>query len=328
MVPDRTRAMLSPMAGVTDRAFRTLCYAHGAGLCVTEMVSAKGFMLCARESEAQRRLLEVAPEEAGRTAVQIFGHEPEIMAETARRLSSRGVYSMVDINMGCPVPKVVGNGDGSALMRDPEGVRRVVRAVSQASALPVSVKMRLGFAPEERRLCLRLGEICQENGASLITLHARTRSQFYEGRADWPAIREMRRCLSIPVVGNGDITDATAALRMLEETGCDAVAVGRAAQGNPFIFSQIHQLLTGAPVYMPTPMERLGACLWHLNMLISFKGEETAVREMRRHAGWYTRSLRGAAAFRTRVNVLTTGEAFRKECTAFFTQAEREENIS
>ena len=312
----KSGAILAPMAGVTDAPFRALCREYGCALAVTEMVSAKGYLLAPKDNRATRELLYVSPQEEGAVALQLFGHEPEIMARAAEELTRERRYAMLDINMGCPVPKIVGNGEGSALLRDPAAAAEMVRAVVQASHVPVSVKLRLGFEAGSETY-LRLGPMLEESGASLLTLHARTRSQFYEGRADWRAIAKLKARVSIPVIGNGDVTGWQDALRMLEETNCDGVAVGRGAQGNPWIFEQIARAMRGEPQRAVGPEEKLGALLRHASSLAQLKGEAIAVREMRRHAVCYVRGLRDAARLRTRVNSVTTMEGLKALMSAF-----------
>ena len=294
-------ALLAPMAGVTDMPFRVICHEMGCPMATSEMVSAKGFLLAPKGNRAAAQLLAVDPREEGAVALQLFGHEPDVMARAAEILTRDGRYAMLDINMGCPVPKIVGNGEGSALMRDPVQAAGIIGAVAKASHVPVTVKMRLGFEPGSEAYLL-LGQLAQESGAAMITLHARTRSQFYEGHADWSAIRRLKRRVSIPVVGNGDVSCAQDALRMLEETGCDGVAVGRAAQGNPWIFAQIRDALAGKPIVEPEPEEKLAVLMRHARDLAALKGEAVAVREMRRHVVCYVRGMSGAARVRTRVN--------------------------
>lgn len=309
-------AMLAPMAGVTDAPFRALCVAYGCAMTVTEMVSAKGYLLAPKDNRAARELLAVDPSEEGRVALQLFGHEPDIMARAADELTATGRYAMLDINMGCPAPKIVGNGEGSALLREPVAAAELAEAVVRASHVPVSVKLRLGFEPGSEAYLL-LGTLLEESGVSMLTLHARTRSQLYEGRADWEAIAKLKRRVRIPVVGNGDVTCAQDALAMLERTGCDGVAVGRAAQGNPWIFEQIARAMRGeAPRAIP-PEERLSVLLGHAAALAALKGEGVAVREMRRHAAAYVRALPGAAQFRTRLNRVETLAELERLTSAF-----------
>jgi len=298
-------AMLAPMAGVTDMPFRVLCHEMGCPMAVSEMVSAKGYVLAPKDNRASRELLAVAPEEMGAVILQIFGHEPDIMARAAEELTRDGRYAMLDINMGCPVPKIVGNGEGSALMKNPVLAEQIVREVSAAAHVPVTVKMRLGFEADSETY-LALGPMLERAGAAMITLHARTRSQYYEGHADWRAIKNLKERVSIPVVGNGDVCSWQDALRMVEETGCDGVAVGRAAQGNPWIFKQIRDGLAGKPVRAVPAAEKLAVLLRHARMLCAMKGEGVAVREMRRHVVCYVKGMRDAAKIRTKVNSILT----------------------
>ena len=313
-------AMLAPMAGVTDMPFRVLCHEMGCPMAVSEMVSAKGYVLAPKDNRATRELLAVAPQEEGAVALQLFGREPEIMARAAQELTATGRYAMLDINMGCPVPKIAGNGEGSALMKTPDLAAQIVREVAKASHVPVTVKMRLAFEAGSETY-LTLGPMLEQAGAAMITLHARTRSQFYEGHADWSAIRKLRQRVSIPVVGNGDVTCWQDAQRMLEETGCDGVAVGRAAQGNPWIFEQIRDGMAGRPLRDVSPEEKLGVLMRHARMLAALKGEDVAVREMRRHIVCYVRGMRGAAKLRTQVNGILTLEALEETLSAFMLNA-------
>ena len=317
----RQGAMLAPMAGVTDMPFRVLCHEMGCPMAVSEMVSAKGYVLSPKGNRAQRELLAVDPREEGAVALQIFGHEPEIMAQAAHELTLDHRFAMLDINMGCPVPKIVGNGEGSALMKNPDLAAAIVREVAAASHVPVTVKMRLGFEAGSEAY-LALAPLVEQAGAKMITLHARTRSQFYEGKADWEAIRRVKERVSIPVVGNGDVACWQDALRMMETTGCDGVAVGRAAQGNPWIFEQIRDGLAGKAVREIPPQEKLTVLLRHASMLSALKGETVAVREMRRHIVCYVRGMRDAAKIRTKVNSILTMNALSEELTAFMLSRE------
>ncbi len=308
-------AMLAPMAGVTDMPFRVLCHEMGCPMATSEMLSAKGYLLSRNRATAE--LLAVSPEEEGAVVLQIFGHEAEFMARAAEELTRTGRYAFLDINMGCPVPKIVGNGEGSALMRDPVYASEIVRAVVRASHVPVTVKMRLGFEAGSEAYLL-LGQLVEESGAAMITLHARTRSQFYEGHADWNAIGKLKARVNIPVVGNGDITCAQDALRMVEQTGCDGVAVGRAAQGNPWIFEQIRDAFAGRSVREPEPEEKLRVLMRHARALAELKGEEIAVKEMRRHVVCYVKGMRDAARLRTQVNQVIALEQLESLMTSFF----------
>lgn len=313
----KTGALLAPMAGVTDMPFRVLCREMGCAMATTEMLSAKGFLLSPRGNKAVRELTSVAPQEKDAVALQLFGHEPDVLARAAEELTADGRFAMLDINMGCPVPKIVGNGEGSALMKNPQLAAEIIRSVVSASHVPVSVKMRLGFE-EGSETYLELGQLAQENGAEMITLHARTRSQFYDGHADWSAIRKLRERVSIPLVGNGDVTCAADVLRMLEETGCDGVAIGRAAQGNPWIFEQVARALRGLAERKIGPEEKLSVLMRHARALSELKTEEVAMREMRRHIVCYVRGLRDATKLRTRVNQIATMDELEETMTAFF----------
>lgn len=308
--------MLAPMAGVTDMPFRVLCHEMGCPMAVSEMVSAKGYVLAPKDNRASRELLAVAPEEEGAVILQLFGHEPDIMAGAAEELTRDGRYAMLDINMGCPVPKIVGNGEGSALMKNTQLASDIVREVSAASHVPVTVKMRLGFEAGSEAY-LELGPALERAGAAMITLHARTRSQYYEGHADWRAIKKLKERVSIPVVGNGDVASWQDAMRMIEETGCDGVAIGRAAQGNPWIFEQIRDGMSGRPVRRIPAKEKLDVLLRHVHMLADMKGEAVAVREMRRHVVCYVKGMRDAAKVRTKVNSVLTIDALEEALTAF-----------
>ena len=313
--------MLAPMAGVTDMPYRVLCHEMGCPMAVSEMVSAKGYVLAPRDNRATRELLAVDAREEGAVALQLFGREPDIMARAAGELTRDQRYALLDINMGCPVPKIAGNGEGSALMKSPELAAQIVRSMAQASHVPVTVKMRLGFDAGSETY-LTLGPMLEEAGAAMITLHARTRSQYYEGHADWSAIKKLKERVSIPVVGNGDVTSWQDAMRMLEETGCDGVAVGRAAQGNPWIFEQIRDGMAGKPIREIPPSEKLSVLLRHAHMLAQLKGEAVAVREMRRHIVCYVRGMRDAAKLRTKVNSILTMEALEETLTAFMLSRE------
>ncbi|MBQ6858074.1 MAG: tRNA dihydrouridine synthase DusB [Clostridia bacterium] len=314
-------AMLAPMAGVTDMPFRVLCHEMGCPMAVSEMVSAKGFLLSPRGNRASRELLAVSDREEGAVALQIFGHEPEVMAQAAEELTRGSGFAMLDINMGCPVPKIVGNGEGSALMKNPELAACIVREVVHASHIPVTVKMRLGFE-QGSETYLQLGPMLEEAGAAMITLHARTRSQYYEGHSDWEAIKKLKARVGIPVVGNGDITCWQDALAMCEQTGCDGVAVGRAAQGNPWIFEQIRNAMQGKDVREIPAEEKLSVLMRHARMLQALKGESVAVREMRRHIVCYVRGMRDAAKVRTKVNSILTMDELQETMEAFMLRAE------
>lgn len=287
------RVALAPMAGICDKTYRRLAKEQGVGLVCTEMVSAKGLLY---ENEKTARMIQVLPEEHP-VSVQLFGREPEVLAAAAERVAAAGA-DIVDLNMGCPVAKVVRNGEGSALMKDPVLAARIVRAMVQAVAIPVTVKLRLGWDAASRNAA-EVAARLEDAGAAALVVHGRTREQLYTGRADWEAVGAVVRAVSIPVWGNGDVTDGPSARRLLEQTGCAGVAVGRAALGYPFVFREIlHYLETGEELPPPSREERAAMMLRHLRDLAEEKGEAVAVREMRTHAVGYLRGLRGAAAIR------------------------------
>ena len=287
--------LLAPLAGFTDAVMRTLCEEQGAALTYTEMVSAKGLYYGGSKTGD----LTYIPEGAGPTAIQIFGSEPDIMAYAARELDSLR-DEVLDINMGCPVPKVVKNGDGSALMRDPELVCEIVRAVTSATEKPVTVKIRKGF---DRPNAVEVALAAQEGGASAVCVHGRTRGQYYSGEADRSIIKEVKDALSIPVIANGDVTDAASGMSMLAETGCDMVMIGRGALGNPWIFRELDAAYRGLDIpTRPLDEERIAMMLRHLDMLCGLKGESTGVREFRKYIVRYTKGMHGAAAMRRRAN--------------------------
>jgi tRNA-dihydrouridine synthase B len=287
---------LAPMAGVTDMPFRVLCREQGCGLVCTEMVSAKGMYY----GDLKTHQLTYLDSSELPAAVQIFGSEPDIMAEAARILNDSNA-AFIDINMGCPTPKIVKNGEGSALMRNPALAGRIVRAVVNASKKPVTVKIRKGW-DEDSVNAVEIARISEENGAAAVTVHGRTRQQFYGGKADWSAIREVKRSVSIPVIGNGDINGPADAKRMINETGCDAVMVGRAARGNPWIFKSIrHYLETGRDIPEPSAQERIEMLIRHLELMIGHKGERTGIMQMRKHIAWYVKGMKNATQIRQQV---------------------------
>ena len=287
--------LLAPLAGFTDAVMRTLCEEQGAALTYTEMVSAKGLYYGGNKTSD----LTYIPDGAGPTAIQIFGSEPDVMAYAARELDCLK-NEVLDINMGCPVPKVVRNGDGSALMRDPGLVCEIVRAVTSATEKPVTVKIRKGF---DRPNAVEVALAAQEGGAAAVCVHGRTRGQYYTGECDRSIIKDVKDALKIPVIASGDVTDAASGMSMLAETGCDMVMIGRGALGNPWIFRELDAAYKGLEIPpRPSDEERKAMMTRHLEMLCGLKGESTGVREFRKYIMRYTKGMHGAAAVRRRAN--------------------------
>lgn len=296
------RAALAPMAGVTDAAFRRVCQRFGAAYTVTEMVSARAVTF------GDRKTAEIARVHDGCRPVfiQIFGEDPQVMAEAAEKLMELGPDGF-DINMGCPVPKVAGNGAGSALMKDPQKCGEIVAAVKRRVPVPVTAKMRAGW-DQGRKNAVEVAKICQQAGAAALCVHGRTREEMYRGHADWGVIRAVKEAVGVPVIGNGDVAGAQQAQNMLMETGCDMVMVGRGALGNPWVFREINAYLTDSCTIIPPPglAEKLLTMRRHIGLMVELKGEARAMREARKHAGWYLHGLRGAAQFRRRAGLLST----------------------
>lgn len=289
--------ILAPMAGVTDLPFRLLCSRQGAGMCCMEMVSAKAILYQNKNTES---LLEIHPEE-GMLSLQLFGSDPKILSEMAKKIEDRP-FAVLDINMGCPVPKVVNNGEGSALMKNPQLVEQIVSAVVKAVDKPVTVKIRKGF-DEAHVNAVEIAKIAEAAGAAAVAVHGRTREQYYAGTADWDIIAKVKEAVSIPVIGNGDVTDGASAAALLEQTGCDGVMVGRAARGNPWIFSQIAAWLEDGTILPRPDIEEVKrTILYHAQLQLATKGEYTAIREMRKHVSWYTSGYPNSARLRQVVN--------------------------
>ena len=295
--------ILAPMAGVTDLPFRLLCSEQGAGMCCMEMISAKAILYKNKNTES---LLEIHPGE-GPVSLQLFGSDPKIMADMAKQIEDRP-FDVLDINMGCPVPKVVNNGEGSALMKQPELVDKIVTAVAGAIQKPVTVKIRSGF-DDAHINAVEIAKIAENAGAAAVIVHGRTREQYYAGEADWEIIAKVKESVSVPVIGNGDITDGVSAERMLRQTGCDGIMVGRAARGNPWIFRQIAAYLEeGTVIRKPDKEIMKETILRHARLQLECKGEYTGVREMRKHVSWYTAGVPNSARLRQSVNMVENFE--------------------
>lgn len=299
----KNNVILAPMAGVTDLPFRLLCKEQGAGLLCMEMVSAKAIYYNNKNTET---LMQIEPEERP-VSLQLFGSDPVIMSEMAKRIEDRP-FDILDINMGCPVPKVVNNGEGSALMKNPGLVRKIVTSVSKAIKKPLTVKIRKGF-DENNINAVEIAKIIEDSGAAAVAVHGRTRQQYYSGKADWDIIRQVKEAVSIPVIGNGDVDSPQKAKQLLEETGCDGIMVGRAAEGNPWIFREIsHYLDTGELLPHPALEEVKEMILRHASLQLEYKGEYTGMREMRKHVAWYTAGFPHSARLRGAVNEIESME--------------------
>lgn len=297
--------ILAPMAGVTDLPFRLLCKEQGCGLMYTEMVSAKAILYKNRNTGP---LMEVRPEEEP-VALQLFGSDPEIVSDIAAQVED-GPYAFIDINMGCPVPKIVNNGEGSALMKNPKLVEQILTALVKKVKKPVTVKFRKGF-DDDHINAVEIAKIAESCGVSAVAVHGRTRAQFYSGKADWDIIRQVKEAVKIPVIGNGDIFTPEDAKRMLDETGCDGLMIARGAKGNPWIFSRtLHYLETGELLGPPSREELKETILRHAQLQIQFKGEYLGLCEMRKHLSWYTVGLPHSSSLRNDVNQTETWEDF------------------
>ncbi|MCI7180704.1 MAG: tRNA dihydrouridine synthase DusB [Schaedlerella sp.] len=302
--------ILGPMAGVTDLPFRLLCKEQGAGLLCMEMVSAKAILYNNKNTES---LLDIHPDETP-VSLQLFGSDPKIMSEMAKRIEERP-FAILDINMGCPVPKVVKNGEGSALMKQPKLVYDIVSAIVKAIQKPVTVKIRKGF-DDEHVNAVEIAKIVEEAGAAAVAVHGRTREQYYSGKADWEIIRQVKEAVSIPVIGNGDVTSAQSAEALRKQTGCDGIMVARGAQGNPWIFSELTAYEESGTI-PPRPSTEIirDTMLRHARLQMVQKGEAAGIREMRKHVAWYTKGLHGSARLRERINQVESYEELEKILT-------------
>lgn len=294
------KVFLSPMAGVTDLPFRLICKEKGCGMLYTEMINAKA--LC-YDDENTKKMLKIEDEEHP-IAVQIFGSEPEFMGKAAA-IMNEYPNEILDINMGCPAPKVIKNGDGSALMRNPKLASEVLSSVVKNSKKPVTLKIRKGWDDDSVN-AVEIAKIAEQCGISALAIHGRTREQFYSGKADWDIIEQIKQTINIPVIGNGDVFEVEDAVNMLEKTKCDAIMIGRGAQGNPWIFKRInHYMETGQILPEPTLEERITTAIKHMNLAVAEHGEYVAVREMRKHIGWYLKGLKNSAKYRDQINKIT-----------------------
>ena len=310
--------ILGPMAGISDLPFRLLCHEQGAGLVCMEMVSAKAITYKNKNTD---KLMDIHPSEHP-VSLQLFGSEPDVMAEATRMIADKP-YDILDVNMGCPVPKVVGNGEGSALMKKPELIEEIVKALVSATDRPVTVKIRKGFNDNSIN-AVECALAAQQGGAAAVAVHGRTREQYYSGKADWSIIAKVKDAVNIPVIGNGDVVDGPSAKALFEETGCDGIMIARAAQGNPWIFREVVSYLKGEGTPdRPSPQEVYDTVMRHADLQLEYKGEYIGIREMRKHVSWYTAGYPGSARFRNIINQMEDMESLKKACGDIFLQGIR-----